>query len=574
MSLDAELGVTDLIQMQSVGQTPIVIIDNPNPTHTPNLISTAVSEGPKLVLIFTDAAATQQFNFGQDSRIKAFALKPLSEADSRELLRVAGAHLDYSVETWVTQKAGGNASVLIAAASIGDNLRVSGVTFLDQVGNGLEARAQALLGNHRVQIIRMLSVMTAIGINGSVSDELRIVCEIFRTISPNDVLSNISIFVGSGFVRQVGNYLEVVPPVLANRAAALGLAGREQELTALLSELSKNGRGRLLRRLQQLPANVLQTFLAELFQRGPLRDFTSALANMQLLHLLAPTAPVEAATLIARGLAQMAIEERLQLEPGVRRDLVWTLEELLFRNESSVFAIRSLKLLAEAETENYGNNATHIFQECFYPLHPQLPLTPHDRLVAFDELLTQGSNKQQKLMAIQAAASAFNSNQISHLRRSEASQPFDAVPTVTYGEVWDYLETLLGRLRQLMTDEDTEISIKAGETLILAIAEFTFHARPTVGIEMLENLAPQIISGTISIRVENYIDALHLIERAFDGRPDAANELQHILNLIEAVETGDFDTHVRRWVGTWDYGEQEQDETGQLLFMVRLKFVN
>ena len=111
---------------------------------------------------------------------------------------------------------------------------MSGAKFLDQVGDELEARARNLLGNNGLQIIRLLSVMTAVGINGVVARELRTICDIFGAVTPNDVLSNINPLTRSGLIRRVGNYLEVVPPVLANRAATLALAGRERELSALL----------------------------------------------------------------------------------------------------------------------------------------------------------------------------------------------------------------------------------------------------------------------------------------------------------------------------------------------------
>src|SRR5207244_10152017 len=108
-------------------------------------------------------------------------------------------------------------------------------------------------------------------------------------------------------------------------------------------------------------------------------------------------------------------------------------------------------------TETYGNNATNIFEECFYPLHPQLPLTLQDRLVALRELSAENATKSAKLMAIRAGASAFNGNRVGYLRRSEGPEPFDAVPTMTYGEIYDYLQAVLDGLRQLMSYEDGEI---------------------------------------------------------------------------------------------------------------------
>ena len=186
---------------------------------------------------------------------------------------------------------------------------MSGAKFLDQVGDELEARARNLLGNNGLQIIRLLSVMTAVGINGVVARELRTICDIFGAVTPNDVLSNINPLTRSGLIRRVGNYLEVVPPVLANRAATLALAGRERELSALLSALPAEGRARLLRRIQQLPGETIEVFIAELFQHGQLRDFRTALEDVQLLRLLAPAAPVETANLLEVGLSNLSREE-------------------------------------------------------------------------------------------------------------------------------------------------------------------------------------------------------------------------------------------------------------------------
>jgi len=572
VSVDSELGVADLLQIQSADQNPIVIIDNPLPAQTRELIAAAVAEGPKIILTITDPVVAQQFHFGQDTRVKVFTLQPLSETESRELLRKAGANLDYSTESWVTQRAGGNPSVLIAAAVVGEDLRVNGATFLDQVGDALESRARDLLGDKHLHLIRLLSVMRAVGITGGVAHELRTLCDTLGVVSPNDVLSDIQRLTSSGFVRRVGNYLEVVPPVLANRAATFCLAGRETELTRLLWELPASSRDRLLRRIQQLPEDTLRNFLAELFQRGPLRDFTNALANIQLLRLLAPVAPSEAVNLIEVGLSVMSVDRRLQLDAGIRRDLVWTVEELLFRSRTSASALRCLKLLAEAETEHYGNNATHIFEECLYPLHPQLPLTLHDRHAALRELLSDNATKQQKMLAIRAAGSAFNSDQVSYLRRSDGPVPFDAVPQVTYGEVYEYLEGILRELRELMQDQDEEVRAKAGETLVRALGEFTLGAGAAVGVQMLEDISPQIVGRTVPIRLEDYVDALHFAQRGLIARqPPADKELARVSQLIKSIETGNVDGRIRRWVGTWDYGEQERDEKGELVYHSELE---
>ena len=344
------------------------------------------------------------------------------------------------------------------------------------------------------------------------------------------------------------------------------LAGRERELSNLLSALPPTGQDRLLRRIQQLPRDTLRVFVAELFQRGPLRDFANALENIKLLHLLAPAAPAETVDLIIGGLSCMSIDERLELDSGIRRDLVWTIEELLFRARTSANAMYCLRLLAEAETEHYSNSATSIFEECLYPAHPQLPLTLNDRLSAFRALLNDAT-KQRKIMAIKAAASAFNGNLVSAYRRSDAAEPFDAVPTVTYGEIYAYLRTILDEVRCLMRDQDQEVRTKAGETLVRALSEYATRVEAGLGVQMLEEISSQVVAGEVPIRLEDYIGALQIAHRSLTLQgPHCAKEVARLSTLIEAIETGSFDTRVRRWVGTWDYGEQEPDEKGQLAF--------
>jgi hypothetical protein len=271
--------VTDVLQARG-SHDSLVIIDNPHPDHTRELIAAAVAgDGPKLIITIANPRAVQTFNFGQDARVKTLRLQPLTEPESRELLRSAGAELDYSVESWVIQKAGVNPSILIAAAAVGKKLRVTGPRFLDQLGDELEARARDVLGDVGVKIIRCVSMMTALGISGPVAEELTTVCGVFGDVTPNHVLSNIPRLAGSGFIRQIGNYLEASPPVLANRAARLFLAGREKQLGVLLSGLPSHARVRLLRRIQQLPGEAIEAFIAELFHDGPLQNFERALSD-------------------------------------------------------------------------------------------------------------------------------------------------------------------------------------------------------------------------------------------------------------------------------------------------------
>ena len=93
---------------------------------------------------------------------------------------------------------------------------------------------------------------------------------------------------------------------------------------------------------------------------GSVNNFQAALSNVHLLRLVAGTVPARVSQLLESGLRNSSRKERLALQGDQRRELVSTLEQLLFRATTSLGAMRLTWLLAEAEKEDYSNNATGI----------------------------------------------------------------------------------------------------------------------------------------------------------------------------------------------------------------------
>lgn len=363
--------VSDLLALVAPGQPLVVMIDDPDDSTAELLISAALSEQLKLVMIVPSSDVANVVNYGRDPRVEVLTLEPLSDGESRELLVAAGGRMEYSVESSVAEQSGGNPGVLIAAASVGGQLRVAGANFFEQMGSRLEDRARTALGNEAVSRLRLLGIMTAVGSRGPAEVELQIVCDALGGFRPNDILADAKPMTRAGFLRVTGGYLEVVPPVLANYLAGAVLAGRAHDIPALFLALPPLGRARLLRRLRQLQSDSVQTFWDELFRSGPLATFRGALGEVPLLRLVAPAVPRRVAELLLPGLREMSLDQRLAIAGGVRRDLVWTIEQLLFRTESAMQALRCLALFAEAESEKFANNSSGVFAELFHPTHPQ-----------------------------------------------------------------------------------------------------------------------------------------------------------------------------------------------------------
>src|SRR5262249_50625452 len=140
------LTVADLLALVTPSQHSIVIVDDPDPNATEALISAALSNPLKLIVTVPSSEVGALINYGRDTRAKVLSLVPLTEDESRDLLVAADARFDYSVLSWITEQAGGNPGVLIAAASVGEQLRTEGPNFLDQVGNAIEIKAREVLG--------------------------------------------------------------------------------------------------------------------------------------------------------------------------------------------------------------------------------------------------------------------------------------------------------------------------------------------------------------------------------------------------------------------------------------------
>ncbi len=560
------LTIADLLAISSPDQRVIVTVEDPDFNRIDELVTAALAENLKLVLTVPSSGAADLVNYGRDPRVKLFSVEALSDDESAELLRALGARLDYSVQSWVVEQAGGNPGILLAASSIGPQLRVEGPAFREQVGAALATRARTVVTDAGIETLRSLSVMTGVGFSGHAESELQIICRLLGGSTPNQVIGHAKALSRAGFLRIRGNYLEVAPPILANYLADAALAGRPRELAQLFSELPPFSRPRLLRRVRQLTTDAVETFWHELFERGPLSTFEGVLAEVLLLRLIAPAVPTRVAPLVLRGLQGQVVQERSGIAGSTRRELVWTIDQLLFRKTTSATALRSLSLLAEAENEQWTNNATGVFAECFHPFHPQLPLPLEDRLPILRELLAEPTTPERQLLTIKSIDNAFQSHGTT-LRRSEGPEPFDSTPTFTYQQLYDYQRELMELSRGLMNATDHRVTSAAGEALVSAIGIFAATCRPDQGIGLFEEIGPAILEGNLPIKLESYVRALQFTVRKLSAQADRFKEaISRATELLQAVEEASYSTQVRRWVGSWEYGDQEKDEDGQTIF--------
>ena len=563
--------IPDLLALVSPRRQPVVMVDIPDENLAEGLVSTALTEQIKLVITVSSPEIFNAVNFGRDNRVRMFSVVPLNEEESSSLLRATDIRLDYGVSSWISESAGGNPGVLLAAAHVGDQLRMQVPNFSNQVGRALEIRARTTLGVEGLRKLGFLSVLTAVGFSGDAQSELDCLTRILGADDPRVIVGEARTMAALGFLQVRGSYLEVIPPIFANYLAEVTLARRPNDVAALFVALPPGARGRLLRRLSRLPGNAIQEFWRELLRTGPLSTFERALAEVQLLKLVAAAMPIQISQLVLDGLSRLTLPQRREITGNTRRELVWTIDQLLFRSQSVRPALASLALLAEAENEEWSNNATGIFAECFHPGHPQIPLTVDERFTILNDFLRGEETQSRKLLVVKASDAAFRRTGSVILRRADGGQPLDSAPPMTHRQIRQYLRRLIELQRQLLEDADREVSQAAGQALITAIGEYTIQADPAHGVEMLEELRDRVVDNLFPIRLDRYVTTLSLAIRGVPQDEQFRAVHARLQALSESLDGADFGVRIRRWIGSWDLGWEKVEFEGAQVYRGELE---
>jgi hypothetical protein len=145
-------------------------------------------------------------------------------------------------------------------------------------------------------------------------------------------------------------------------------------------------------------------------ERGPFgqAEVLQSERGARLFRSLAEANPEAAAQALERAFSGRSREELLQVGRG-RRDLIGTLEKLVFRRETFPIAARMLLAFAAAENEHWSNNATGIFQQLFrvYLSGTETPFP--ERLTIIDEALAS-PDPYQHTLAVRALGQALQTS--------------------------------------------------------------------------------------------------------------------------------------------------------------------
>jgi hypothetical protein len=574
-ALDPELSVPDIRALSSPGNEVIVVVEDPSPDTARRLMQEITArQDIKLVLAVPTPRNVPPIGFGETEAARILQIAPLADQEAEAILNAAGARFPWSVSSWVVRQAGGIPGIMLAAARMGDRLQQGHATFAEQVAIDFEERLRAIpqYGEQMYRVLRPLSLLTQVGVEGPAAEEARVMYALFGDgITLNEVNGVLPRLRQAGFVRERGRYLEVVPPLLANYLAVSALHDRFGELLALFTQLGPGGKRRLLERLRGVRSPEVGRFWDELTgPHGLVRDLPSGLEHATVAEALTIALPERMQEILTRDLGAMTLDQLRGLVDGSRRQLVSILTGLLFQARTSGAALRALAKVAESELGSTDDNARRLFSETTHPLHPQFPLSLADRVALLAEMAAADATVEHRRLAAEAISKVLARHVSMPLRPSEGAEPLATQPDMTWANVWDYQAVLLGILITLAHSDDASVARAAGGSLPAALEECAVVARPEAAVEAYRRVVNSLLTGALWVSVSRLVSSLKQSKSDFDTPngeiPEelqarlttASNELEQ---LIAQVEAASFQVRLRRWAGEYSAGEDE--EVGQ-----------
>ncbi|MGJ5072058.1 hypothetical protein [Bradyrhizobium oligotrophicum] len=554
----ASLTVEQLRRLEVPGREIVVIVNDADAEQAEQLAGAALTRnGLKVIFCLPTSESAPAPSFGYDTRIRPMSLRGISEEHGRQLIRAIRTDLDFSLESWVLDNADGVPGVILAAARLGPELRRDGGNFIEQIATGFERQVNARVGPSPRQALGILSLMSHVGIERDPARELSVLCTAFGS-EENAVLNAIEPLVAAGFLRRDGSYAEVIPPPLANRLAARTVRGRARAVRQCFFDLADAGRARFLRRLLLLQDEEAQQFWEDMLGTdGPFATLDGLIESSRMFRFAAAANGQRAAPVLLRILQGNGLEDRHRIEGDERRDLVYAIEEMLFRDSTSETALRSLILLAEAESETWSNNATGVAKEAFFPLHPQMPLGLPRRLSVLREMMGQSSGLS--MLAVDFAAAALEPHTSMQVRTTSAATPLGHRPQMTWGEVFRYQESCIDLLMDAaFRDERPAVRQAAGSHLPRALMELVMRAQTEHALPHLRAIVDAVIVGDDDFSVSGLADAIMWGRRAIrdgDARTPEDEETRETIRvleeMIEKIKNATFAVRLKLWTGGW-----------------------
>ena len=237
---------------------------------------------------------------------------------------------------------------------------------------------------------------------------------------------------------------------------------------------------------------------------------------------------------LKKFLNNKTVEELLtpmDIQNLARRNWIWTLQKLAFKKELYEDSSWLLLKLAEAENEDYSNNATGIWTSHFQLFLSGTQADPKTKFQIIKEINKEGTARQKEI-AVQALEKALPQNGYTGNYNSSTIDPQKEWRPATYGELWDYHRKALKLLVQFATEDHPQNIQKKAQDIIA-------HYLPSLlKIKALHKDVETAVKTIFSYKDPFWPEAVKTLERAlkyntFKKDTEIINKTKALLKLLK-----------------------------------------
>jgi hypothetical protein len=414
----------------------------------------------------------------------------------------------------------------------------------------IEVLDRALADAQTRQHLAPLALFKAVGFEEDLRYQVEAVAAAFG-LEP-DALKHYADAELGRFVSRAGRYRLVTPRLVAVWLA-VDLIERTPAIDVLIEGLPGPLQDAFVGQLELFGPDVphlpdaLARVLGDARFRSPTR-FNDAAGR--LLRASAAIVPAQVVGAI-NELLRACTSEELQTLP--RRELVWSLEVLLWWPSTWESALELMYLLARHETETWANNATGQFSQ-FFAIYLAGTTVPYpERIGWLRRQISAADEENLDLLSLAAAAGLKQHHSRSVTGFPAGGEPADWQPAL----LQDYFDARRLAIEGLLECRDLAID----EDRRLSITERFARALPTLYPAQAEYVDEQIRARewTSSERAELMAGLSRLVKYESQEMPEEVS--RSIESLIRWVEGEDFVTRAEVLLSTamWDLHQDRDD---------------
>ena len=424
-------------------------------------------------------------------------------------------------------------AVLLAEARLSEDPRIGELTE-DDLAHKLLWRHKERENPETTKILQACSLFDIFGVEHEVEIQLEFIANLIG-INIDKVFECVQAYSERGIIDRRGRFGQVVPKPLAIRLAGQWWReNRYQKKRKLIDAIPERMVGSFCRQIEKLDFHTEVKKLTEDLcgPQGPFGQAEVILSTRgsNLFRAFVIVDPESTSEALHSTLTNLSFEELTKISGETRRNLVWALERLCYHSNVFSKSAWSMMLLATAENESWGNNATGMFATLFRVTGSGTSANLRGRLSLLYKALELNSSKVD-MVALEALSQAINTHGSYRTVGAEyqgSRPPLEEWRPKIWQEVFDYWEeafNLLIELYERGSGQKEKVKVIVGNS----IRNFVSYGR----LEMLDKAIRHIVLNNGPY----WPAALDSIKSTFEydaegARPEAISALEEWLRLL------------------------------------------